>query len=482
MNLDVNSIMSVLLSVLTALMTFLTSLLGGGGTTTDPDTSDTSNTTEPNTSVTATYSWPVNRESKITKEFSASHNGIDIVMSDGKTAGEAFYAAGDGLVSIAESDNSDATYGKYVVISHGDGIYTVYANAATIKVEQNAKVTKGQQLGTIGKTGDATTEQLHFGLITTAKDGTTSYVNPLTKITNPYSTTNKTGEYEGTFTLTVYGYGHGVGMSQEGAIALAKTVNSSTKAKYTYQEILKYYYPNTTIETDKLTSNKVTRNGKEITLVEFLCKTVKQEIGSGAPAEAIKAQTVAAYSYAKYNKNNFSTGQAYDDNFAYNGSSDAAVKIRAAVLEVLDMKSLDDMPKPKYVAYNGEVAETIYCASVAGKTTSAKDVWGGNEVAYLKGGVTSPETVEVTEKTYTATELYKLIQTYATNNSKKITLGDDPSTWIKIITQDNAYKTGIGYISQIQIGDTTISGNVFRSKVLNYGIKSHCFTISYSTK
>ena len=478
MNLDVNSIMSVLLSVLTALMTFFTSLLGGGGTTTNPDTNK--DTTDSKTTTSVTYSWPVTRESKITKEFSTSHNGIDIVMADGKTAGEAFYAAADGLVSIAESDGSDATYGKYVVISHGDGIYTVYANAATIKVEQNAKVTKGQQLGTIGKTGDATTEQLHFGLITTAKDGTTSYANPLTKIANPYATTNKTGEYAGTFTFTVYGYGHGVGMSQEGAITLANTVNTSTKEKYTYQEILKYYYPGTTIETETLTSTTVKRDGKDISLVEFLCKTVKQEIGSSAPAEAIKAQVVAAYSYAKHN-NNFSKGQAYDDSFEYDGKSAAAVKIRTAVLNVLGMNSLTATPKPKYVAYNGKVAETLYCASVAGKTTSTKNVWG-DEVAYLKGGITSPETVEVTEKKYTATELYKLIQAYATANNKKITLGDDPSTWIKIITQDDAYKTGIGYISQIQIGDTTISGYEFRSKVLSSGIKSHCFTVSYSAK
>ena len=480
MNLDVNSIMSVLLSVLTALMTFLTSLLGGGGTTTDPDTGK--DTTDSKTTTSVTYSWPVIRESKITKEFSTSHNGIDIVMSDGKTAGEAFYAAADGLVSIAESTESDTTYGKYVVISHGDGVYTVYANAATIKVEQNAKVTKGQQLGTIGKTGDATTEQLHFGLITTAKDGTTSYVSPLTKVTNPYATTNKTGEYAGTFTFTVYGYGHGVGMSQEGAIAMANAVNTSKKAQYTYEEILKHYYPGTTIETDTLTSNTVKRDGKDITLVEFLCKTVKQEIGSSAPAEAIKAQVVAAYSYAKYNKNNFSSGQAYDDKFEYNGSSDAALKIRAAVFSVLGITSEKETPKPKYVAYEGKVAETIYCASVARKTASAKDVWGGSEIAYLKGGVSSSETVAVSTKTYTATELYKLIQAYATANNKKITLGDDPSTWIKIITQDNAYDTGIGYISKIQIGDTTISGNVFRSKVLSYGIKSHCFTVSYSAK
>ena len=40
-----------------------------------------------------------------------------------------------------------------------------------------------------------------------------------------------------TFTITTYGYGHCVGMSQHGANILA------SKYGYTYDQILKFYYP-----------------------------------------------------------------------------------------------------------------------------------------------------------------------------------------------------------------------------------------------
>lgn len=45
---------------------------------------------------------------------------------------------------------------------------------------------------------------------------------------------------DGTIKITTRGYGHGVGMSQYGA-------NGMAKAGYTYDQILKHYYPNTTI-------------------------------------------------------------------------------------------------------------------------------------------------------------------------------------------------------------------------------------------
>ncbi len=48
-------------------------------------------------------------------------------------------------------------------------------------------------------------------------------------------------EKDGEYIFTVYGYGHGVGMSQYGA-------NHYAKAGYSYEEILKHYYPGTELK------------------------------------------------------------------------------------------------------------------------------------------------------------------------------------------------------------------------------------------
>ena len=52
--------------------------------------------------------------------------------------------------------------GKYVIISHGNGMYTLYAHLAKPTVSSGQSVTVGQQIGVIGSTGHSTGPHLHF--------------------------------------------------------------------------------------------------------------------------------------------------------------------------------------------------------------------------------------------------------------------------------------------------------------------------------
>ena len=120
-----------------------------------------------------------------------------------------------------------------------------------------------------------------------------------------------------------------------------------------------------------------------------------------------------------------------------------------------------------------------YFSSAAKKTTAAQYVWGG-AIPYLCGGVASPEKVELTTKSYTKDEMKKLIEAYAKDKGKKVTLGDDPSKWISIVSHDMAYSNGIGYVVEMNVGGLKMNGNTFRSEVLKNGLKSHCFTFTYT--
>lgn len=467
-------ILNMILAIITSLLTMIMSMFGGGGSTpADPTPVDP--TPEKPVVITMEYDWPVKSESEVKSGFpsysdGSYHGGIDIFLTNGKSAGEPFYAAADGTINTAYNDSQyNDGYGNYVIVDHANGTYTIYAHAKDVTVKNGDKVKKGDLLGHIGKTGNATAEHLHFEFVITKSDGTLERVNPLDYVKNTTGPAAKPEELKGTFTFTVYGWGHGVGMSQEGAIQMAKDGK-------TYETILTTYYPGTSIATDSNTPAKVTHNGKEVTLVEFLCKTVKQEIGSGAPKEALKAQAVAAYTYAKANNNNFSSGQAYDDSFQYDGNSDAAIKVRNAVFEVLGISSSSETPKAKYLSYNGKAAATYYFASSAGKTTAAANVWGGTYESYLKGGVASPEKVEKTTVTLTAKEMYDLIMAYNPNAK----LDSNPANWLKIVAHDSAVDSNTGYVTLISVGGTEMSGNKFREKVMKYKIKSHCFTVTYS--
>lgn len=280
---------------------------------------------------------------------------------------------------------------------------------------------------------------------------------PATDVTDPSVPTS------GTFVFTTYGYGHGVGMSQDGAVKMAKDGS-------TYDEILKHYYPGTTIKNDADTPETVKYGNQNIELVEYLCRSTKIEIGPNAPTEALKAQIVNIYSFAKsYNFNVPSSQHAYDYNYSYAGT-----KVHEACLSVLGMSDASSKPVGKYVDYNGSVARTTCFANSAGKTTSATSVWGGN-YPYLCGGVTSPETVTVCTVEISAEEMKAYILDY--DNS--IALGSDPATWLTIVSHDKAVSDSIGYVANIKVGNKTVRGNAFRCNVLDFAIKSHCFKMEY---
>lgn len=114
------------------------------------------------------YLFPVPNSSEITQEYSAEHKAIDIAASSGSPV----YAAEDGTVSYVQiwDGSYDTTgrmsYGHMVEVRHADGTTTLYAHLSEINVQQGEKVVRGQRIGRVGSTGNATGPHLHFEVIT----------------------------------------------------------------------------------------------------------------------------------------------------------------------------------------------------------------------------------------------------------------------------------------------------------------------------
>ena len=53
-------------------------------------------------------------------------------------------------------------YGRYCIIDHGDGYWTLYGHANNIVVSVGQYVEKGQVLGYVGSTGHSTGPHTHF--------------------------------------------------------------------------------------------------------------------------------------------------------------------------------------------------------------------------------------------------------------------------------------------------------------------------------
>ena len=98
-----------------------------------------------------------------TKQF---HNGIDMAAPGGSP----ILAAYDGTVTAAAYS---ATMGNYIMIDHGDNLYTIYMHASKLYVSKGAEVVKGQKIAAVGTTGRSTGNHLHFSVRLNG-----SYMNP----------------------------------------------------------------------------------------------------------------------------------------------------------------------------------------------------------------------------------------------------------------------------------------------------------------
>ena len=96
--------------------------------------------------------------------WGGNHTGVDFACAGGTP----IYAVKDGTVVISTAlkreNGSYKSYGEYIVIDHHDGTMTLYAHMSpgTRLVGVNSTVYQGQQIGSVGATGNATGNHLHF--------------------------------------------------------------------------------------------------------------------------------------------------------------------------------------------------------------------------------------------------------------------------------------------------------------------------------
>lgn len=84
-----------------------------------------------------------------------AHKGMDFAAGTGTPT----YAAAAGTVVIAGYSSSA---GNWVVINHGNGLTTKYMHHTALCVSSGQSVSKGQQIGMVGSTGNSTGPHLHF--------------------------------------------------------------------------------------------------------------------------------------------------------------------------------------------------------------------------------------------------------------------------------------------------------------------------------
>jgi murein DD-endopeptidase MepM/ murein hydrolase activator NlpD len=105
------------------------------------------------------FDWPV-RGAVLSgygpKAGGQRNDGLDI----GASAGTPVRAAADGTVVYSGGDVPG--FGVTVLIQHADGWVTVYGHLQRADVKMQQRITRGQQIGLVGSSGEAPRPQLHF--------------------------------------------------------------------------------------------------------------------------------------------------------------------------------------------------------------------------------------------------------------------------------------------------------------------------------
>lgn len=210
----------------------------------------------------------------------------------------------------------------------------------------------------------------------------------------------------------------------------------------------------------------------ETDMKQYIIGAVAAEMPASYSAEALKAQAVACYSYAKWlreNADNPKTDENYDisDNSSVHQGylTDEQMKEKWGDKYESYKEKIDSAVSAvlgECLMYEGEPIMAAFHAISPGRTLSSQAVWG-EALPYLQsvnapGDTLSPDYDSVAE--FTSQELIKLCS-----------LKDTAGNLIKNITADDN-----GYVTKITVGEKSYSGNEFYSLLK---LKSPVFTAEY---
>ena len=122
------------------------------------------------------FAWPAPSYTRISDDYGNRmhptlgvekfHNGLDLAAPNGSP----ILAAYDGEVVAADYN---ASMGNYIMIDHGDKVYTIYMHCSALYVSKGTEVSRGDKIAAVGSTGRSTGPHLHFSVRVNG-----SYVSP----------------------------------------------------------------------------------------------------------------------------------------------------------------------------------------------------------------------------------------------------------------------------------------------------------------
>ena len=232
-----------------------------------------------------------------------------------------------------------------------------------------------------------------------------------------------------------------------------------------------------------LVENTQTKQTLSLTPLEYIKGVVAAEIPMSYHEEAVKAQAVAAHSYALYRIQQCLNDPEYIPGTPYLTTDPATCQ---AYLDEAGRKELWGDAFPAYeekltkavnavindvLLYEDKPALAMFHAVSSGKTENAADVFS-TSTAYL---------VSVTSESDSLSPAYSETKTVTTDEMKNallsidssIALSEDPASWFQDVVRSEA-----GSVLTITVGGKSIKGTDLRTKL---SLASANFTVSFTS-
>lgn len=221
------------------------------------------------------------------------------------------------------------------------------------------------------------------------------------------------------------------------------------------------------------------KSGKvlKVSAQEYVRGAVAAELPPTFHPEALKAQAVAAHTYALYKREQARANGEKTD-FSANPENWSVFTTEKQFRERYDdmadtywetICEAADEASAYVLTYEGEPIVAAYHSMSSGQTEDASNVWSGGEpylVPVESFGDTLAPDYRVTE-TFTPQEL----ETALKNTWPDLSLKGDASNWI-----GKSVRSPSGYVTELTIGNQTVPGAQVRTAL---DLRSSDFTISY---
>ena len=211
---------------------------------------------------------------------------------------------------------------------------------------------------------------------------------------------------------------------------------------------------------------------------EYLLGVLAAEMPANSHEEALKAQAVASYTYARY-RTEVAGVKALSDSGRVEQeyiSKEERQRRWGDQFDICENKLRDVVAavRGEVVTYDSQPIFAAFHAVSHGKTESAANYWGGTDHPYLQaaespGDRLAPDYSKTVH--FTADEMKEALERAAREKGYAFALDDGPASWF-----GKPVRSESGMVQEIEAGGQTLAGRALREIL---GLRSADFTVDF---